>query len=383
MNSDRSHRRADAFTLVELLCVIAIIGILASLILSAVDQAKQRALRTGCDSHLRQLGIAFQLFTHDHDGKYPMAVPMADGGSLEFVENGYAVGGEFYFAYRHFQTLSNELGTPNMVICPTDTRLPATNFAGLQNSNVSYFVGVKADFGQPDSLLAGDRNLTASWFPNPSILSIAAANRLTWQSGLHQFKGNFLFADGRVEEWNNSMLAGTGGQLAGADLFMPTVIGWNSVPATAVAYGNPNYNSGSGAPTPPSALAPTAPPPSPLSPAPPGVSGQPGQEFANGGRFDAAPVNSGANPPPLDAISGGSTNANAPASNAPVAGPATRGTIPPQAVEADAPNFDARLAQTLRRAIIGFYLLILLVFVLWGLYAWWRRWQRKRNESEN
>ena len=93
MNSNQSSHRAGAFTLVELLCVIAIIGILAALILSALNQGEARAKRIECENNLHQLGIAFQNFLHDHNDKFPMAVPMAEGGSQEFVQNGYAVGG--------------------------------------------------------------------------------------------------------------------------------------------------------------------------------------------------------------------------------------------------------------------------------------------------
>ena len=210
MNSNRSSRRAGAFSLVELLCVIAIIGLLAALLLPVLNQSEARAKRIGCENNLRQAGIAFQIFTHDHDGKFPMSVSMNEGGAAEFVQNGYAVGGEFYFSFRQFQVLSNELSMPSILTCPTDTRFPATNFGALQNSNLSYFIGVKAEFSKPDSILAGDRNLTANSLPNPSILHIEAGNPLRWTWGLHQFKGNILFAGGQVEEWNNAALVGAG-----------------------------------------------------------------------------------------------------------------------------------------------------------------------------
>src|SRR6185295_4115123 len=106
----RRHK-GSAFTLVELLVVIAIIAILAAMLMPALTSAMARAKRIWCENNLRQIGIGFHLFLHDHGGKCPMAVPMRDGGAQEFVQSGYAIPAPnpFYFSYRQFQALSNEL----------------------------------------------------------------------------------------------------------------------------------------------------------------------------------------------------------------------------------------------------------------------------------
>jgi prepilin-type N-terminal cleavage/methylation domain-containing protein len=158
MNSAPSHRRASAFTLVELLVVIAIIGVLAALLLPALGKGKERALRVRCIANLEQLGLAFHGFSHEHDSKLPMQVPAKDGGSLEFVERGYRVGGDFYFSFRHFQPLAGE-AVPGILVCPADNRLPAPNFSALKNSNLSYFINIKAEYSRPGDILAGDRNI--------------------------------------------------------------------------------------------------------------------------------------------------------------------------------------------------------------------------------
>ena len=219
-------RKRPAFTLVELLVVIAIIGILASMLLPALQAAMARAKRIWCENNLRQVGIGFHVFLHDHNGRCPMAVPMSEGGAQEFIQNGYLVANNpFYFTYRQFQVLSNELSNPKVLTCKADEKRESTNdFAGLQNTNVSYFVGANADFSKPTSILAGDRNLASNPMPSPTILHTTSGASFRWTREVHGFKGNVLYADDHVEEWNAHSLTQNFkyNPFETYDLFLPT-----------------------------------------------------------------------------------------------------------------------------------------------------------------
>jgi prepilin-type processing-associated H-X9-DG protein/prepilin-type N-terminal cleavage/methylation domain-containing protein len=225
MNPNVSSRRTLAFTLVEMLTVIAVIAILAALLLPVLNKSEGRAKRLVCINGLEQIGLAFHTFSNDHNGKFPMAISTNDGGSMEYVQSGFQEGGEFFTSCHQFQTLSNELVFPRTLVCPSDTRVMTNDFALLENVSLSYFVGVQSTFDKPYTVLAGDRNLAGNSVKQLTILQLGPLSRLGWTWELHQFKGNVVFADGHVEQWNNAALAtAESSSPFNQSLFLPSVV---------------------------------------------------------------------------------------------------------------------------------------------------------------
>jgi prepilin-type N-terminal cleavage/methylation domain-containing protein/prepilin-type processing-associated H-X9-DG protein len=89
------NRKNDAFTLIEMLVVIAIIGILAALLLPTLAGAKQKAYRTQCMANLKQIGVTLQLYADDHDNRLPGPVWL---GFYEYYDNDRPTRMPYYLA---------------------------------------------------------------------------------------------------------------------------------------------------------------------------------------------------------------------------------------------------------------------------------------------
>lgn len=69
--SSRCSGRRNAFTLIEILVVVAIIAMLAAILFPVFGRAREKARQSSCTSNLKQIGLALKQYAQDFDGSYP------------------------------------------------------------------------------------------------------------------------------------------------------------------------------------------------------------------------------------------------------------------------------------------------------------------------
>src|SRR5688500_16889126 len=111
MNTSNKNSET-AFTLIEILVVIATLTILVTIFLPALAKQRSQKPQIDCANNLKQVGLSFRLWAGDGGDRYQTALSTNDGGTMEFIQTSEV--------FRHFQALSNELGTPKVLVCPAD-----------------------------------------------------------------------------------------------------------------------------------------------------------------------------------------------------------------------------------------------------------------------
>ena len=217
-----------AFTLTELLVVVAIIAVLTALLMPAISRSKSRAKRIGCVSNLRQLGIGLQNFVADNHA-YPSFIGPTNGelpgfwisqlasggfgnskparnllstgiwrcpsapltypnGDADFCSYGYNVYGVLWPGNR-----TNALGLHGSFV-PGNTFIP--RFPGFAPVNES-------ELAAPADMMAiGDSILGDIRFLRPNLGSFEQYRRDQYRRAAlarHQGRINVMFCDGHVE----------------------------------------------------------------------------------------------------------------------------------------------------------------------------------------
>src|SRR4051794_27978153 len=103
----------SGLTMVEFLIVVAVIVMIGVLLFPAMAPSHRGSPRIHCVNNLKQIGLSFTTWALDNGDRFPMQVSLTNGGTMELANGNDA--------FVHFRVMSNELSTPKILICPSDT----------------------------------------------------------------------------------------------------------------------------------------------------------------------------------------------------------------------------------------------------------------------
>lgn len=202
MKPHHAKPRIGGFTIIEVLVCVVVLFVLAALFLPSIGKQKVKGSRITCVSNLKQIALAFRMWSNDHGEKFPWNVSSEGGndGTYEFALTSQV--------WRHFQAVSNEVNTPKVFVCGNDReRQRVANWESFtNNSYLSYFVGLDANTSKHQTILSGDRNLAISNKLLKGVVNLTTNTSLEWTASIHNKNGNFAFADGSASQATTQQL---------------------------------------------------------------------------------------------------------------------------------------------------------------------------------
>jgi type II secretory pathway pseudopilin PulG len=192
--------RPDGLTMIELLAVLACLFILVGLLLPRLGKSGVKAPVTACISNLKQVALGQFIWANDH---LSTNLPASDAGIDRLLSSSDIAS--------YYKTLSNELLSPKILTCPSDSRKPVNDFRSLTTNHLSYFLNMDAMAGIDASTpVNGDRHITFTPAPNGQIVTLTTNLSMQWTKKLgHGVMGNISFIDGSVQKTINRDLAAT------------------------------------------------------------------------------------------------------------------------------------------------------------------------------
>src|SRR5438105_7236726 len=133
-------------TLIVLLTVIAIIAILAAILFPVFAQAREKARAASCLSNLKQMGLAWMMYTQDYDEKFPFALPGTDanwGRCVDMKDRGSFGGWIGNLLVPYSKNVS-------IFTCPSNPKLNNVNYGnGCAGSSGTNAASALAKWGIP------------------------------------------------------------------------------------------------------------------------------------------------------------------------------------------------------------------------------------------
>lgn len=131
--SRRKRVSLRGFTLIELLVVIAIIAVLMAILMPALNRARLQGKRAACMGNLKQLTLAWIMYSDENDDKIPYANPNSDGW-VEWVSNQNAPQQQKLEGLRG-GTLYEYCPNVKAYLCPTGIRGEVVTYAIMDAMN--------------------------------------------------------------------------------------------------------------------------------------------------------------------------------------------------------------------------------------------------------